>query len=106
MVSTLGPGRHGDGAGPYLVVDPTPAQARRWVVRVTIKGRRNAKGGPLRTDFGLGSAMLVSLNEARDRALVYRRLAHQGIDSTGASDRMVLTFEDVARQVHLERMPT
>ena len=33
LVRTLGPGRHGDGNGLYLVVEPSGA--RRWIVRVT-----------------------------------------------------------------------
>ena len=78
LVRTLGPGRHGDGSGLYLVVDPSGA--RRWIVRVTVKGQRNREGKPLRTDFGLGGADVVTLNEARDRALEYRRLAKRGIN--------------------------
>ena len=42
-METLGPGRHGDGNGLYLVVDPSGA--RRWIVRVVVKGQRNRKGG-------------------------------------------------------------
>ena len=59
------PGHHGDGTGLYLVVDPSGA--RRWIVRVTVKGQRNREGKPLRTDFGLGGADVVTLNEARPR---------------------------------------
>ncbi|WP_243652090.1 Arm DNA-binding domain-containing protein [Primorskyibacter sedentarius] len=36
LVENLGPGRHGDGSGLYLVVDPSGA--RRWIVRVVVKG--------------------------------------------------------------------
>lgn len=36
LVRTLGPGRHADGNGLYLVVDSSGA--RRWIVRVTVKG--------------------------------------------------------------------
>ena len=38
LIGTLGPGRHGDGNGLYLIVDPSGA--RRWIVRVTVKGQR------------------------------------------------------------------
>ena len=38
-------------------------------MRVTVKGQRNKKGAPLRTDFGLGGADVVTLNQARERAL-------------------------------------
>ena len=41
-VENLGAGRHGNGGGLYLVVDPSGA--RRWIVRVVVKGQRNAKG--------------------------------------------------------------
>ncbi len=71
LVENLGAGRHGDGGGLHLVVDPSGA--RRWIVRVVVKGQKNRNGGPLRTDFGLGGADIVTLNQARERALEYRR---------------------------------
>lgn len=104
LVENLGPGRHGDGNGLYLVVDPSGA--RRWIVRVTVKGQKNAKGAPLRTDFGLGGAEVVTLNQARDRALEYRRMAKQGLNPRFNSTREIPTFEEVAQQVHIDRMPT
>ena len=104
LVRTLGPGRHGDGSGLYLVVDPSGA--RRWIVRVTVKGQRNREGKPLRTDFGLGGADVVTLNEARDRALEYRRLAKRGINPRYNGRQEIPCFEDIARQVHIERLPT
>ena len=60
LVENLGAGRHGDGNGLYLVVDPSGA--RRWIVRVVVKGQTNKKGAPLRTDFGLGGADIILLN--------------------------------------------
>lgn len=104
LVENLGPGRHGDGNGLHLVVDPSGA--RRWIVRVTVKGQRNRKGGPLRTDFGLGGADLVTLNQARDRALEYRRMARQGLNPRSNDSRNVPMFEEFAQQVHIDRMPT
>ena len=53
LVRTLGAGRHGDGSGLYLVVDPSGA--RSWIVRVTVKGQLYREGKPLRTDFGLAA---------------------------------------------------
>lgn len=103
-VESLGPGRHGDGNGLYLVVDPSGA--RRWVVRVVVKGQRNRQGGPLRTDFGLGGSEFVALQEARAKALEYRRLARSGLNPRYNAKREIPTFEEVARQVHLERLPT
>ena len=104
LVENLGAGRHGDGNGLYLVVDPSGA--RRWIVRVVVKGQKNKKGGPLRTDFGLGSADLVPLNQARERALEYRRMAKQGLNPRFNARQEVPTFEEVAQQVHIDRMPT
>lgn len=104
LVKTLGPGRHGDGSGLYLVVDPSGA--RRWIVRVTVKGQRNREGKPLRTDFGLGGADIVTLTQARDRALEYRRMAKQGINPRFNGRQEIPSFEEIARQVHIERLPT
>jgi integrase len=103
-VESLGPGRHGDGNGLYLVIDPSGA--RRWIVRVTVKGQKNRQGKPLRTDFGLGGADLVTLHEARERALEYRRLARQGLNPRFNAQKDIPTFEEVAQQVHIERLPT
>ena len=66
LVENLGLGRHGDGGGLYLVVKPSGT--RSWIVRVVVKGQRNAKGARLRTDFGLGGADIITLNQARVRA--------------------------------------
>ena len=104
LTENLGAGRHGDGGGLYLVVDPSGA--RRWIVRVVVKGQRNAKGAPLRTDFGLGGADVVTLNQARERALEYRRMAKQGLNPRFNASRLIPCFEEVAGQVHIDRMPT
>jgi integrase len=104
LVDNHGAGRHGDGNGLYLVVDPSGA--RRWVVRVVVKGQKNKKGAPLRTDFGLGGANIVTLNQARERALDYRRMAKQGLNPRLSASREVPTFEEVALLVHIERLPT
>lgn len=104
LVENLGAGRHGDGNGLYLVVDPSGA--RRWIVRVVVKGQKNKKGAPLRTDFGLGGADIVTINQARERALEYRRMAKQGLNPRFNARQEVPTFEEVAQQVHIDRMPT
>lgn len=92
------PGFYGDGHGLYLKVDASGA--RRWVQRLMIHGKRR--------DIGLGSASLVSLSEARERALEQRKVARAGDDpialkrcSTG-----ILTFEEAARKVHDLSKPT
>jgi integrase len=104
LVENLGAGRHGDGNGLYLVVDPSGA--RRWIVRVVVKGSKNKKGGPLRTDFGLGGADIVTINQARERALEYRRMAKQGLNPRFNAQREIPTFEEFAQQVHIDRIPT
>jgi len=104
LVENLGAGRHGDGNGLYLVVDPSGA--RRWIVRVVVKGQKNKNGAPLRTDFGLGGADVVTLNQARERALEYRRMAKAGMNPRFNAQREIPSFEEVAQQVHIDRMPT
>ena len=104
LVQNLGSGRHGDGGGLYLVVDPSGA--RRWIVRVVVKGQRNAKGAPLRTDFGLGGADVVAVNQARERALEYRRMAKQGLNPRFNAKREIPCFEELAEQVHIDRLST
>jgi hypothetical protein len=64
------PGRYGDGNGLYLVVDPSGA--KRWMLRTVIQGKRR--------DIGLGGLRLVSLAEARAKALELRRIARDGED--------------------------
>ncbi|OUS37726.1 integrase [Rhodobacterales bacterium 56_14_T64] len=104
LVENLSAGRHGDGNGLCLVVDPSGA--RRWIVRVVVKGQKNKKGAPLRADFGLGGADIVTLNQARERALEYRRMAKQGLNPRFNVRQEMPTFEEVAQQVHIDRMPT
>jgi len=104
LVENLGAGRHGDGGGLYLVVDPSGA--RRWIVRVVVKGQKNKKGAPLRTDFGLGGADVVTIDQAREKALAYRRMAKQGLNPRFNAQREIPTFEEFAQQVYIQRMPT
>lgn len=75
-------------------------------MRVTVKGQKNRQGAPLRTDFGLGGADVVTLNQARERALEYRRMAKSGLNPRYNAQREVPTFEELAKQVHIQRLPT
>jgi hypothetical protein len=75
-VPVLGTGTHEDGGGLRLIVEPprdkrTPG-ARRWVVRVTIAGKRHNRG--------LGPYPHISLDSAREAAADIRRAAHEGLD--------------------------
>lgn len=69
-IAALRPGTHEEGGGPRLVVEPSGT--RRWVLRVTIAGKRRNRG--------LGPYPLVLLDKARDVALDIRRAAREGRD--------------------------
>ena len=64
------PGRYSDGNGLYLIVDPSGA--KRWLQRLNVQGKR--------CDQGLGSVHLVSLDNAREQALINHRVARAGGD--------------------------
>ncbi|MDF3360053.1 integrase arm-type DNA-binding domain-containing protein [Sulfitobacter sp. Ks41] len=87
------PGRHTDGGGLYLQVDRSGA--RRWMLRIVVHGKRR--------DFGLGSAKLVSLAEAREKAHEHRMIARSGgnpaVQSREAQGKSV-TFAELAHAVH------
>ncbi len=86
-------GRYADGNGLYLVVDPS--RAKRWILRTVVQGRRR--------DIGLGSLKLVSLAEAREKALAYRKIARDGGDPmTEARKAPMPTFAEAADAVHAE----
>ncbi|WP_022707856.1 tyrosine-type recombinase/integrase [Paracoccus zeaxanthinifaciens] len=92
------PGKYFDGNGLYLRVDANGAQF--WVQRITIRSKR--------TELGLGSPSLVTLAEARSKALENRKLAREGGDPLQAKRdaQGVLTFEEAARKVHQLHLPT
>ncbi|MEL6573583.1 MAG: integrase arm-type DNA-binding domain-containing protein [Pseudomonadota bacterium] len=83
-----------------------PSGARRWILRVAVKGQKNRKGAPLRTDFGLGGADVVTLKQARERALEYRRMAKSRLNPRFNAQHEVPTFEELSKQVHIDRLPT
>lgn len=92
------PGKYTDGHGLFLKVDTSGA--KRWVQRIMIRGKR--------TEIGMGSALLVTLAEARETALQNRKLARAGGDplqSKRASEAL-LTFEEASRKVHKIHEPT
>ena len=90
------PGRYCDGQGLYL--DVQPSGSRSWVQRLAVHGRRR--------EIGLGGFPLVSLDEARGRALENRRLARAGGDP--AARRRAAgepTFADAAERVWRQLRP-
>ncbi len=78
------PGKHEDGDGLRLVV--SPSGARKWVLRITVAGRRR--------EMGLGSYPEVGLAKAREKAGDARKLVAEGQDPIAA------------RRVEPERTPT
>lgn len=96
--AALVPGKYFDGHGLYLRVDGNGS--RFWIQRITIRGKR--------CELGLGSPSLVSLAEARTKALENRKLARAGGDPLQAKReaQAALTFEEAARKVHALHKPT
>lgn len=89
------PGRHQDGQGLYLDVDPSGAA--RWVQRLMVQGRRR--------DIGIGPLSLVSLSEARDAAIANRKIARSNgdpiaVNRAARAVEMAPTFEDAAQQCY------
>lgn len=68
--SLRAPGKYYDLHGLFLRIEPTGS--RRWVQRLSINARQR--------EIGLGSADLVSLAEAREQALLNKKLARAGGD--------------------------
>jgi integrase len=95
---TLGAGMHADGGGLYLRVSPT--DARSWIFRYTLGGKRR--------DMGLGNYPLRTLAAARLKAEEAARTVLDGGDpldakveqrAAAAKARIKLkTFEEAARQ--------
>lgn len=93
MVKRLGPGRHADGNGLYVLAD---GDGRRWVFRYMQNGRRR--------DIGLGSIHDVTLSEARDEARKLRKVARTGGDPFAVRRRSKAPdFEAAARECHADR---
>ena len=94
--SLTAPGLHGDGGTLFLRV--RPGGSRQWVQRLTIAGKRR--------DLGLGGWPLVTLAEARDRALDNRRAARRGGDPLAEKRRARMpTFREAAFKVYEANRP-
>jgi integrase len=97
-IGRLGPGRHHDGGGLYLVVGK--GEARSWIFRFRRDGKLH--------DYGLGPVHSVSLSAARQRAFECRAALYAGdnpvemrqakrLDRVLAAAKAV-TFESAAEQ--------
>ena len=91
FIRSAPPGRHADGNGLYLFVQPSGT--RSWIQRLLIRGRRR--------ELGLGSVALVPLAEAREKALANRKLARRGGDPLAEKRRAegIPTFAEAAMRV-------
>ena len=90
------PGRYGDGLTLFLVV--APGGTKSWVQRLTINGSRR--------DIGLGGWPLVSLAEARDKAIDNRRIARSGRDPRAERRReKAPLFEEATMRTFEGRSP-
>ena len=76
-VGSASPGKHYDGAGLYLRVEPNGSG--RWVQRYRLHGRER--------EMGLGSASDVSLKAARKERDEIRALVASGVDPIKERDR-------------------
>ena len=93
------PGRYADGNNLYLEIDKSGA--RRWTLRVTILGRRR--------DMGLGGVSTVSLEEARELAYQYKKIARSGGDPILERQKnkgLQTTLIHCAKKVHQINLPT
>ena len=91
FIRSAPPGRHADGNGLYLFVQPSGT--RSWIQRLVVRGRRR--------ELGLGSVALVPLAEAREKARVNRKLAREGGDPLAEKRRAegIPTFAEAASRV-------
>jgi integrase len=74
---TAAPGLYGDGRGLYLRI--ARGGSKSWVFRFMLDGRAR--------EMGLGSALDISLAEARDRARAQRLLCREGTDPIDARNQ-------------------
>lgn len=89
------PGRYTDGDGLMLIVKESGAKS--WMLRVRIEGERR--------DIGLGSLKVMTLAEARAKAIELRRDIARGIDPIAEKKKVVdtvPTFRDAAHLLHGE----
>ncbi|WP_276947233.1 integrase arm-type DNA-binding domain-containing protein, partial [Haematobacter massiliensis] len=86
--AALAPGKYADGAGLWLFKDE--ASRGKWVLRVTVHGKRR--------EMGLGAFPAVSLAEARRSAEAERAKARAGLDPIKERERI---RREAARNLHL-----
>ncbi len=82
------PGRHSDGGGLYLVVDPSGA--KRWCFKYQRAGKAR--------EMGLGGYPAISIEEARNRAHAFRQAIATGKDPLSLRQQAtkIPTFKELA----------
>lgn len=86
--AALGPGKYADGAGLWLVKEETARG--KWVLRVTVHGRRR--------EMGLGPFPAVPLAEARRKAEDARATVRDGLDPIKEREK---ARREAARNLHV-----
>lgn len=98
-VATLAtPGRHSDGGGLYLIVDPSGA--KRWAFLFRWRRPGQVGAGRLR-EMGLGSLNAVSIEKARKKAAAAREMLSDGVDPIAEKRRHrdLPSFGDMADEL-------
>lgn len=88
--SLKNPGFYGDGEGLYLSVKASGSKS--WILRTVVFGKRR--------DLGVGSADLVSLAEAREKAREWRKIAREGGDPYASRNSGTITFKQATTEYH------
>ena len=98
FVRSAPPGRH-CGAGQELYPFVQPSGTRSWIQRLAGRGRR--------CELGRGSIPLVSLAEAREKAVANRKVTREGGNSLADKRRLraMPTFAEAAARVLEQKRP-
>lgn len=90
--SVKGPGKYSDGSGLGLMLRVMPSGSQQWLQRLLFEGRR--------IELGLGSPPVVTLYDAREKAIENKRLVLQGQSPMKARATVsnVPTFADAAEK--------
>ena len=89
------PGLYWDEHG--LILRVKPSGYKQWIQRLFIHGKRR--------ELGLGSIRLVTLAQARERAIANRRLARSGGNPLASRRHSVPTFQQAATKVYAMYRP-
>jgi integrase len=102
-------GRHSDGQGLYLLVQPTGSKS--WVLRVQHRGRRRDFGlgrfvaEPVAIDIPIEKRKSLTLGQAREKARLGRELAKAGMNPSvlwRLEEEKVPSFAQAAEEYHAQ----